>query len=112
MERLYFAPQCNTLLQLAKSRILQPHAQFRLTGKDEGQEFFIGRFDIRQQANFFEQLIAQRLRFIDHQRSALAPIAAFSQHALKLLEEGRLGDGGLGSETKTSWPTSKQTPRV
>ena len=65
------ATQRDALLELPQRRIVQPAGKFWLTGEHERQQLFARGFDVRQQTNFFQELDAQRLRFVHEQRRDL-----------------------------------------
>ena len=94
-ERSQMVTRRDALGDLAQFRALEQLVQFRLADEDNLQQLFLGRLQIRQESNLFQDVGGQVLRFIndEHRPSALLMrcqqmlIQRIDQH----LETGRAG---------------------
>src|SRR5204862_6883269 len=75
--------------------------ELRLACQYERQELLCGRFDVREQADLFEQIVAETLSLVHDERRDLAPRPALPEHALECLEESGLGIRRVAAELET-----------
>jgi len=85
VQRLEMITHRDALAKLAKTRAVEPGAQFRLPHQDDLQQLAVVQFEIRQQPHLFEQFVGEILRLVNDQHHVLA--------LLDLIEQ-KIVDGG------------------
>jgi hypothetical protein len=101
LERRQLAPERDPLLQLPEFRALEPHTQFGLSRQDQREQLGGRCFDVGQQPDFFEQLVAEALRFVHHERGILAHGPALLEHRLQTFQQDGLRFSGLFPEIES-----------
>ena len=96
-QRIQCAAQRHALLQLTQRGFVQTVGQFRLSDENDRQQLLGVRFDVREQANLFEQLERDALRFVDDEHST----ATLDELRLELVEQLRLGRGHFGRQAES-----------
>src|SRR5579863_8802163 len=69
----------DALAELSQTGIPQFLFEFGLTRKDDLQQFLVGGFEIRKQANFLEDLKGQVLRLVNDQNRGFSVAVALQQ---------------------------------
>jgi len=69
---VHVAPQIDTLLELTKIRLIKLVAKLRLARQHDLEMFGVVGLEIHQEANLFENVVAQLVGFVDDYHCAKA----------------------------------------
>ena len=93
-QRTQQASASDALLERLEFGALQHREKFGLTAENDLQQFFLIRVGVAEQANFFEQLDAHEVRFVDQKDRGAALLLRLEKHLVQRGETARLARGG------------------
>ena len=93
-ERTQQARAGDALLERLKFGALEHGEKFRLTAENDLKQFFLIRVGVAEEANFFEQLDAHEVRFVDQKDCGATLLLRLEKHLVKRGQASRLAGGG------------------
>ena len=84
----------DALLERLELGALKNGEQFRLAAENDLQQFFLIGVGVAEEPNFFEQLDAHEVRFVDQQDRGAALLLRLEKHLVESGETARLARGG------------------
>jgi hypothetical protein len=93
-ERTQQAGAGDALLERLEFGALKNGEQFGLAAENDLKQFFLIRVGVAEEANFFEQLDAHEVRFVDEQDRSAALLLRLEKHLVERGETARLARGG------------------
>jgi hypothetical protein len=96
-ERTEQAGAGDSLLERLEFGALENGEQFGLAAENDLKEFFLIRVGVSEKANFFKQLDAHQVRFVDQEDRGATLLLRLEKHLVESREAARLARGGAGN---------------